>query len=343
MVDITRRTLLRTSLAGAGAAALATPLVNRAMSDEQWTLTLYNGQHAQTTKALVAGFLESTGIAVTVRNGTSAQLASQISEEGDRSPADVFFSEESPPLISLAGKKMLAPIAPGTMELVPATYRAPESDWIGVSARCRVVAYNTSLVEIQELPASVMDFAKPEWKGRVAIVPTSGAFLEQIVAVSILKGRAAALDWLKGLKENASIYNTNSAAMKAVETGDIATALINNYYWFSLAAELGAENMHSALFYQGDNDPGGLVTVSAAGILKTAKNPDAAQKFLAYMVSEEGQKIIVRTMAEYPVRPGVKSPYDLKPLEEIDPPDISIADIGDAAEADELQREAGLT
>ena len=87
------------------------PFVNRAMSDEQWTLTLYNGQHAQTTKALVAGFLESTGIAVTVRNGSSAQLASQISEEGDRSPADVFFSEESPPLVSLASKQVLARIA----------------------------------------------------------------------------------------------------------------------------------------------------------------------------------------------------------------------------------------
>lgn len=334
-----RRNFLRCGLAMAGAAMLR-PISG--VAGEQWTLTLYNGQHAQTTKAVVAGFLESTGIAVTVRNGSSAQLASQIAEEGAHSPADVFFSEESPPLVALADKGLLAPVDPETLQQIPAVFSAADGTWVGASARCRVVAYNKTMVEETDLPPTIMDFAKPEWKGKVAIVPTSGAFQEQIVAVLKLEGRKAALAWLKGLKENGAIYNSNSAAMKAVEAGDIATALINNYYWFSLAAELGADNMKSALHYMGNQDAGALVTVSGAGILKSAKNPDAAQKFLAYLVSEEGQKIIVKAMAEYPVRAGIESPYALKPMYDLEPPDISAADVGDAAEADALQREVGL-
>lgn len=341
MAELTRRRFLHGGTLLAGAAM--TGLGGRRSFADEWSFTLYNGQHAQTTSALVAGFLESTGIAVTVRNGTSAQLASQIMEEGTRSPADVFFSEESPPLVSLAEKGLLAPIDAATLAEVPPVYAARDGTWLGVSARCRVVAYNTGLAKKEDMPDSLLGFASDAWKGRIGYSPTSGAFQEQIVGVVLLKGHQAALDWLEWLRDNGVAYNTNSAAMKAVEDGRLAAALINNYYWFSLAAERGAANMKSALHYIRGKDPGAMLTVSAVGILKTAKSPEAAQQFVAYMVSEEGQAIIAKAMAEYPVRPGIVSPYALEPLERLEAPDITPADIGDAAEADALRREAGLS
>lgn len=341
-IDFDRRRFLRGSAVLAGAALLWPGGPDSLMAAEQETLMLYNGQHTKTTAALVDAFTKTTGIKVDIRKGHSAQLANQIIEEGKRSPADVFYSEESPPVVALAEKGLLAPLQAHTLKQIPSKYAARDGTWIGVSARCRVAAYNTTMIEKSELPHSVLDFATRDWKGKVAYVPTSGAFQEQIIAIKLLKGRDAALEWLKGLKAYGEPYNGNMSAMRAVEAGEIATALINDYYWFSLAEELGADNMKSALYYIGHKDPGALVTVSAAGILRTARHKAAANKFLGFMVSAKGQTAIAGAVAEYPLRPGVKSPFALKPFDEIDPPDVTPADLGDAADALALRREAGL-
>lgn len=342
MSQISRRALLRSAAILGSSALFGRWTLRAAHATQTQTLTLYNGQHAQTTAALVRAFTEATGIHVDIRKGSSSQLANQIIEEGQRSPADLFYAEESPPLAALSEKGLLAVVDASTRSQIRPNYEAKDGTWIGASARCRVVAYNKAMVDEKDLPASVLDFAKPQWQDKVAFVPTSGAFQEQLVAIEKLKGRDVALAWLKGLKQYGRIYNGNMAAMRAVEKGEIATALVNNYYWYVVAKEVGEANMQSALLYMKNQDPGALITVSAAGILKSSKNQQAAQQFLAFMVGEAGQQAIAASVAEYPLRPGVASPYDLKPFDELEPPPVSPADLGDAAQALSLRREAGL-
>ncbi len=341
MNQIDRRQFLKTGALAAGTLAAGRFAIGPAFAEDT-TLTLYNGQHAQTTAALVAAFTKATGIKVDIRKGSSSQLANQIIEEGAASPADLFYSEESPPVAALSEKGLLSKIDHAALAQVPAKYVAKDGTWLGASMRSRVVAYNKALVKESTFPKSVLDFATEEWKDRVAYVPTSGAFHEQIVAIKLLKGRDAALKWLKGLKAYGRPYNGNGAAMKAVEAGEIPLALINNYYWFNVAKEVGDANMKSALFYFGHQDPGALITVSAAGILKSSKKQAAAQKFIAFMGSKDGQQAIVDSVAEYPVRPGIKSPFKLKPFAQLQPPHVTPADLGDAADALKLEREAGL-
>jgi len=333
-----RRRLLR----GAAGAALAAPALMIRPARGAETLVLYNGQHAEPATAVVHAFMAQTGVQVAIRKGGSAQLANQIVEEGARSPADVFFSEETAPVVTLAARRLLAPVSAVTLGQIPARFAANDGRWIGVTARCRVVAYDKQALKPQDLPASVLDFAQASWKDRVAYVPTSGEFQSQSLAILKLRGREAALDWLKGLKENGRVYNGNVAAVQAVQRGEIATALVNSYYWFSVADEIGPESMRCALHYLGGKDPGSLVTLSAAGALASSRKPELAQRFLAFMTGEAGQKAIVDAVAEYPVRPGVVSPYDLKPLDQLDPPDLTPDDVSDAGAALSLQREAGL-
>lgn len=312
-----------------------------ALAEDQ-TLALYNGQHRPPVEALVEAFTAATGIAVVTRNGNSAQLASQLIEEGARSPADIFWSEESPSLAAIDEKGLLAPLDAETLKQIPPTYAARNGTWIGAGARCRVVVYNKAMVQPATLPKSVLDFAGPDWAGKVAFAPNSGAFQQQVVAVALMKGRDAALAWLKGLRDHGEVYNSDSAAVEAVEGGDIALALSNNYYWYALEKELGADNMNSALYHIGNQDPGTLITVSGAGVLKTSKKAEAAQRFVAFMVSAEGQAAIVGAIAEYPLRPGVVSPFPMKPFDQLDPAPVTPADLGDAAEALALLREADL-
>ena len=338
MRNASRRNLLRGAVALAGAAGLIGS--QREVYAATDSLTLYNGQHRATTEALVAAFTKATGIRVAQRNAESPELASQIMEEGERSPADLFFSEQSPPIASLQEKGMLTPVEPATLKTIPAMFSAKDGTWIGATVRTRVITYNKKLISKADLPKSIMDFATSGLQGKFGYVKQDG-FQEQVMAIVRIKGQDAALAWLKGLNQYGRSYNGNRIASTAVENGEVQMALSNNYYWYSLARERGADKLNSALYSFPGNDPGNIFNVSAAGILKTSKNQTAAQQFLAFMVSKSGQDAMVETTAEYPVLAGIKSPYSLPPLADFTAP-VTPADMGSASDAYALEREAGL-
>jgi iron(III) transport system substrate-binding protein len=338
MVLINRRSLLRGG-AALGGAALAIGHVSGARAADE-SLTLYNGQHRATTEALVAAFTRDTGIKVVMRNAESPELAAQIVEEGARSPADLFFSEQSPPIASLQEKGLLAPMDAATLKMIPARYAAKDGTWIGASVRTRVITYNKKMIQPADMPKSILDFGTAAFKGKFGYVKQDG-FQEQIMAIVHIKGRDAALQWLKGLKEYGRSYNGNRIASTAVENGEIAMALSNNYYWYSLAREKGAANLNSALYSFPGDDAGNIYNVSAAGMLKSSKNAAAAQRFLAYLVSKPGQEAMMVTSAEYPVLDGLTSPFNLPPLAHFTAP-VTPADMGSASQAYALEREAGL-
>lgn len=331
------RSLLRALAACLLSTALAAPLAQAADKVE---LTLYNGQHKEIGEAIAKAYEAKTGIHVNVRKGSSNQLASQVMEEGERSPADLIYTEESPPLNNLGEKGFLAKTDDSTLNMLPPEYVAKDGSWIGVTARVRVVAYNPKLIDEKDLPDTVLEFAEPQWQGKVGFVPTSGAFQEQAVAIIKLHGREAAEEWLTGLRAFGKTYTNNMVALKAVENGEIATVLVNNYYWFALQREKG--QLDSKLHYFSNGDAGGLITISSAAVLKSSKHPREAQALLAYMASEEGQRVITHTTAEYPLHKGMVSDRGLKPFDELQAPAITPADIGNAEDALDMERDVGL-
>jgi iron(III) transport system substrate-binding protein len=334
---IHRRAVLRFG-AGSLLAAAAAGTPSRASAAEG--LTIYNGQHRATTEALVAAFTKASGVKVTLRNAESPELAAQIAEEGAHSPADVFFSEQSPPIASLAERGLLGQVDPATLKLISPAFSAHDGTWIGASVRTRVVTYNKSMIALADMPKSIMDFGTKAFSGKFGYVKQDG-FQEQVMAIVHIHGRPAALDWLKGLKAYGRSYNGNRIASNAVENGEIAMALSNNYYWYSLARETGPAKLASALYSFPGNDAGNIYNVSAAGVLKSSANQEAAQRFLAFMVSKPGQEAMMTTTAEYPVLAGLTSPFDLPSLAGFQAP-VTPADMGSASEAYALEREAGL-
>jgi iron(III) transport system substrate-binding protein len=308
------------------------------------TLTLYAAQHEQTVDLLTKGFAKETGIEVKVKNGEAPELASELVKEGASSPADVFFTENSPELELLSEKSLLAKVAPSTLASVPAADSGPNGDWVGVLARENVLAYNKDMVKEADLPRSLLDLAKPEWKGKVAFAPTDADSLPLVGAVVSLKGRPAALEWLKGLRENAAIFDDAEGVVAAVERGAVATGIINNYYWARLRMEAGADKIKSGIHHFAGGDVGGLVNVSGAAVLKASRNQAAAQKFLAYLVSKPAQEMVSRLdiTFEYPLASGVAANPALKPMAELSPPSITMKQIGDDRDAAQLLREAGL-
>jgi iron(III) transport system substrate-binding protein len=306
-------------------------------------ITLYNGQHEQTTAALVAAFERQTGIKVNVRTGDEAELGNQILQEGSSSPADVFYTENTPVLEALREKGLLAPVASSTLASVPSRYDSAQGAWVGVSARVSVLVYNTSQIKPAELPGSILELAEPKWKGRVGFAPSETDFQPLITAIVKLDGLATAERWLKGLQVNSKTYPDNETVVAQVNNGESAVGLINHYYWFRLRAEIGAGAMHSALHYYTPGSPGDLVNVSGAAILKSSSHQAAAQKFLAFLVSKTGQETIAHSHSyEYPLRAGIAPAPGLRPFAELQPAPLTPAELGDGAMALALEQKLGL-
>ena len=309
-------------------------------------LILYSGQHEQTTQALVSAFEKQTGIQVMVRNGDEDQLAEQIMQEGSRSPGDVFYTENSPALMKLAGQHLLAPVDKATLAAVPSADSSPAGNWVGVTARISALVYNTNALKPSQLPTSVMDLANPKWAGKLGIAPGETDFQPIITTIADTHGSAAALAWLKGVKANAGshVYPDNETLTSEVNSGQVEIGLINHYYWYRLRAGLGASAMHSALHFFAAGDPGYVLDVSGAGILASSAHQASAQKFLAFLVSAAGQRIIAQSDSfEYPLRLGVAANPELPPLSSLHPdPADTIAKLGDGSTALQLLQQAQL-
>jgi iron(III) transport system substrate-binding protein len=328
---------------GALAACTALALSACGSSARGTTITLYNGQHEQTTAALVSAFEKQTGIRVNVRTGDEAELGNQILQEGSSSPADVFYTENTPVLEALRELGLLAPVASSTLAAVPSRYDSAQGDWVGVSARVSVLVYNTSQVKPAELPSSILELAEPKWRDRVGFAPSETDFQPLITAIVKLDGLATAERWLKGLQANSRTYPDNETVVAQVNNGESAVGLINHYYWFRLRAEIGAGAMHSALHYYAAGSPGDLVNVSGAAILKSSSHQAAAQKLLAFLVSRTGQETIARSHSyEYPLRPGVAPAPGLRPFADLQPAPLTPAELGDGSMALALEQKLGL-
>lgn len=334
---------------GGLALAVLVPLVSAcsAANDASNVLVLYNGQHLQTTDGLVSGFEKATGIHVEVHSDDEDVLANQLIQEGPRSPADVFFTENSPALMSLEERGMLAKVDAATLAQVPSKYDSPAGDWVGVTARVNVLVYNTNLLQPDQVPTSIMDLAEPQWRGKIAIAPSETDFQPVVTSVLRTYGSARTLQWLQGLRQNAGALqfpdNETLVDMVSRKSNSIDLCSLNNYYWYRERDQVGAANMHSAIAFLAPHDPGYVLDVSGAGILKSAPNKVAAQRFLAFVTSRQGEEIIAHSNSyEYPLGSGVTTAQPLKPFDQLQPAPLTISDLGDSSQAIALEQEAGL-
>jgi iron(III) transport system substrate-binding protein len=338
----------RTLLAGLVVVLAAGCLVSSCGSSSSGpSITLYNGQHEQTTDALVSAFEKQTGITVNVRSNDEDYLANQIVVEGSNSPADVIFTENSPALEYLQEKGLLSPVDPSTLFSTPSQYNSSKDDWVGVSARVSVLIYNPSLISASQLPTSVLQLADPQYKGKLAFAAGETDFQPIVTSVVRTYGKATALSWLKGIKTNANagdhIYPDNETIADYVNRGVVAFGVVNQYYWYRMRAEVGASNIHSEITYFAPHDPGYVLDVSGAAVLKSSKHQADAQRLLAFLVSAQGQEIIAHSISfEYPIASGITTAQPETPFGELQPNPITVADLGDGQTAIALLQQVGL-
>ena len=305
-------------------------------SDDE-PLLVYAGRSESLVQPLIDKFVSETGIKVEVRYGSSAELAAQLLEEGENSPADIFFAQDAGALGAIAKAGLLTELPSEIYDLVPASYSSADRSWVGVSGRVRVLNYNPELVT--EIPNSVFDLADPSWQGRIAIAPTNASFQAFVTAMRVVHGDQRTLEWLEAMKTNAVVYEKNGAILEAVEAGQVAAGLINHYYWYARAQELGAAAMTSALAQFQSEDVGNLINAAGVGMVSDSS---AAEEFISYLLSARGQQYFAEQTREYPVVRGVEPVDELTPLSDIPSPPIDLSNLDSLEQTLELIRQAGL-
>jgi iron(III) transport system substrate-binding protein len=322
-------------------AAFALALTAGTAAAQDMGITVYTSQHAALTQAWADAFTAKTGVAVSVRKGTDILMANQIVQEGENSPADVFLTENSPAMIMVEQAGLFLPVAPETVANIPEEFRPPSGLWTGIAARSTIFVYNKDLIAEADLPKSMLDLAAPEWKGRWGAAPAGADFQAIVSALLQLRGSEETGNWLAGLKANAIPYRGNFEAMRGADIGEVAGALIYNYYYYGDVAGTGESSSKLGVLYFGADDPGGFVSISGGGVLKASDNPEAAQAFLAFVTSPEGQGILRDGAFEYPVATGVEANPVMPPLAALGYPRVDPS-LLNAQEVVQLMTAAGV-
>lgn len=323
-------------LAAAVAAVSVIGLAGCTSADDS-ELVIYIGRGESLVQPLIDKYVSESGYQVEVRYAGSAELAAQIMEEGENSPADVFFAQDAGALGAVSKAGYLEVIPAEMLELVASEYRAQDGTWLGVSGRVRVFNYDPD--KVSELPSTVFDLAGPQWRGRVGIAPTNSSFQAFVTAMMVIYGEETTLSWLEAMKLNGVIYEKNSAILEAVETGQVDAGLINHYYWYAKGNEVGFENLNSEILAFESQDVGNLRNVAGVGIL--SEDPKA-QHFVQFLLSETAQRYFVTETSEYPLIQGVDPLPGLTPLSEIPAPEFDLNDLEALEKTLELIRRAGL-
>ncbi|MEZ5117098.1 MAG: iron ABC transporter substrate-binding protein [Candidatus Nanopelagicales bacterium] len=328
--------LLLTGCGGDAAADSGTP-------QAEGSVVVYSGRSEELVGPILQAFTEETGIPLDVRYGDTSGLAAQLIEEGDRTPADVFLAQDAGALGAVADAGLFTPLDDALTSTVPAGYVGADGTWAAVTGRARVLVYDPAAVSAEELPASVYELTDPAWKGRVAIAPTNASFQSFVTGMRVADGDDRAREWLDGMVANdVESYEKNSLILDAVDAGQVDLGLINHYYWYEKAAEVGADAMSARIAFTEPGDPGSLVNVSGVGVLAPAAEDPRAAQLVEFLLSEQAQSYFAGTTFEYPMLASVPAADDLPALDTLQGPDVSLGDLGSLPQTLQMLQETGL-
>jgi iron(III) transport system substrate-binding protein len=306
-------------------------------------LVVYSGRSKGLVHPIIKQFEKETGITVKVRYGNTAQLAVALLEEGEKSPADLFWAQDAGALGAVSKQGLFQTLPESTTSKVPDKFRNSEGMWIATSGRARVLAYAPERVKAEELPKSVFDLTDAKWKGRVGWAPQNASFQAFVTAMRVLEGEEKAEEWLRGMKANgAESYPKNTPIIRGLAAGEIDLGLPNHYYLMRFKKSDSGFPVEQTFFASGD--AGNLVNVAGIGILKSSTHANEVNSFVEYLLSPKVQQFFISEVFEYPVTDAVIPSEKLLPLNELlkRTPELNLEKLDDLEGTLKLLRETDI-
>ena len=303
-------------------------------------LTVYAGRNENLIRPILERFAESTGIDVHVRYAETSELVPTLLEEASRTRADVFISQDAGALAELSRREMFSDLPQSVLARVPERFRDPGGMWVGLTARSRVIAYNTKAVKADEVPRSVLEVVADRWRGRVGIAPTNASFVAHVSAIREALGNDRVAAFLAGLRESgAKRYDSNVLVVRALAAGEIDLGLVNHYYVLNELRERPSAPVANSF-----PEAQGFVNVSGAAVMRATKEPEPARRLVEFLLADAAQRFFRDETLEYPLARTVEQPKELPALDGVASIDVPLSELGaDLRATVELIKEAGLS
>ena len=304
------------------------------------TITIYSGRNEKLIGPLLEQAKKDLRMNIQVRYGDTAELAIALVEEGRNSRADLYFAQDAGALGLLERRNLVQTISPNLLNQVDPRFRSPQGKWVGISGRSRTFNYNTNLVKKEQLPKSLWDLTRPQWRGRVAWAPTNGSFQSFVTAMRVLEGEPRTLQWLRAMKANGvKDYRNNTAIVEALGRGETHIGLTNNYYLANF--QKTNPNFPVAAHYT-NGDAASMMNIAGVAIMNSSKQKADVERFIGYLLRPSSQAFFATQTNEYPVVPGVAGPANQVPLNQIKTPNVNLTNLHDLPGTLELLQQAGV-
>ncbi|MFN3869430.1 MAG: Fe(3+) ABC transporter substrate-binding protein [Hyphomicrobiaceae bacterium] len=273
-------------------------------------VNIYSYREPGLIAPLMDAFTKKTGIKTNVVYAKDG-LTERIKAEGANSPVDVLLTVDIARLAEAKEAGIAQPIKSAAVDAdIPANYRDPEGEWVGLSQRARVVYASRDRVKQDSI--TYEELADPKWKGRICSRSGQHTYntglLASIIAAS---GEEAAEKWAAGVKANLARKPAGGDRdqAKSIFAGECDIAIANTYYMAAMETSDKPEQQQWAksikILFPNAADRGTHVNVSGAILAKNAPNRDAGVKLIEFLASDEGQKIYAEIVSEYPLKDGV--------------------------------------
>ncbi len=330
----------RLSLALLALLALSSLLTACGGGSNSTTLTIYSGRSESLVAPIIQQFGQSSGVNVLVKYAGTSLLAATLLEEGQRTPADVFFAQEPGGLGAV--EHLLSPLPEDLLALAPDWAKAPSGRWVGLSGRARTVVYNTEQLTEADLPDDMFGFLDSKWRGRIGWAPTNASFQTMVSAMRGIWGEDKTRQWIEGIKDNeAKVYPKNTPIVAAAASGEIDVGFVNHYYLHRFLAEEG-EGFQARNYHPRAGGPGSIIMVAGAGVLSSSDNVDLAQWFLRFLLSPPAQSYFASETFEYPLISGIRAQGGQVPISDFAHPDVPVAVLADLETTQTLLRATGI-
>lgn len=306
------------------------------------SLEIYSGRSEDQIQPILSAIDDRyEGLSLEVRYESNEALVTRIDEEGQNTPADIIYTQDSGTLGALADMGRTVPLGDDILDTVPASWRDPDGTWTGVSGRTRCIAYNTNEWSADELPDDIFDYADDaRFEDEMGWRVDSGSFLAFVRAMMIEYGEDRTQEFIEDMQAaGINNYEGGSTTPNAVASGEVTIGFVNQYYVGRLLDDRPDEPIDVTFT---DGDIGSLFNVSGTGVVDASENKQLAEHFIRHLLATEGQEQFVDLNKEYAVIPSVEYVGDLPTLEEINPPEFDLNQLSDIEPAVDLLRGAGL-
>jgi len=292
-------------------------------------LVVYSGRSDKFIKPVIKSFTQQTGIKVILHSGKSTALLNKLKVEGDRTKADLYISNDAGNLQKGSDLKLFATIPDKLANQVPVKFRSQSNDWLGLSARARVLVVNTK-VKMDPVD-SIFDLAEPRFEGKLGITHSSnGSYIAGVTVYLLAAGESKTKAWLERMKKNAQgkVFDKHSKIVKAVAKGQKVIGLVNHYYIYRHLDKHPDAPIKIIIPDQGEKGMGIAWNVAGIAVTKSTTQKDNAIKLVAFLLSDAGQKQFAEVNREYPIRSDVAAAPMIPAIKNIKVSAIAMSELG---------------